>query len=226
MKRKNIILVMLLAIAGIFTMPGCTKDESPTPVIFKAAVPANPTPANGGQVDYVQGNTYTLKWDGAATSTWDVYLADTLYKSGVTGNSVTFTATAPGEISWHVYTIDANKVFSVSPTWSFTLWEPITIFLGNYTADEPAETYTYPVVFTRGNATTLDIDAYWNSWPAQFVLNFTDNTYAMAKTNFDAHWSGIESGTIDPKTGTIVGTYTIWKDGVVNETGTHTYTKD
>jgi hypothetical protein len=231
MKNKYLIIVLLLGLAGIFTMPSCTKDESPTPVVFKAAVPANPTPADGARVKF-ESTSLTLKWDGAATTTWDVYFgpagADTLYKSGVTGNSLTITVPVAGEYSWHVYTIDANKVYSKSATWNFTLWENITVYLGNFTVDEPAESWPTPyhVNFTRHDANTLDVDAWWDSWPSTFALDYTNNTYTMAKTDFGGGYEGEESGTIDPKTGTLKGNYTIWQNGAIIEQGPHTYTKN
>ena len=120
---------------------------------------------------------------------------------------------------------DANGVTTTGSTWSFTVFEPIGIFVGAYLVDEPAEGWTYTVNTTKGSDTTLKMDQYWASWPAIFTLNFTANTYAMALTDFGGGYSGIESGTITPTTGKMVGNYTIYQNGKAIETGVHTYTR-
>jgi hypothetical protein len=325
MKRKNIILVMLLVLSGIFTMQSCKKDEAPTPVIYKAAVPQNPTPAAQAVIPLIPaGNTVTLTWEGVATTTWDVYFGsvgyETLVASGLKANTYTITTDTSGEFNWYVQTMDANKVFTKSPTWIFFInspptapiltspkndsigfpvtgalewsatdaqgdaltyevylgtsstpgvvatgltdatyspsmvaetkyyWkivatdihgasassvvhsfttglEPIMTFTGAYTADEPAEAYSYDVNFTKATSTSIAIDLYWNSWPAEFAIDLSNLTYSMANTTFTSGYSGIESGIIDPATGTMTGTYTIWQNGVSIEQGVHTYTK-
>ena len=102
----------------------------------------------------------------------------------------------------------------------------IDTFVGNYTADEPAESYSYPVSFKRVSTTAVSTANYWNSgWTAVFTIDFVNNTYSMPNTAWDSGYSGIESGTIDPATGTMVGNYTIYQDGAAIETGVHTYTK-
>jgi len=324
MKRKNIIIVMLLLLSGIVTMQSCKKDEQPTPVVYKAAVPANPKPAVDGVV-LLAGTSYTITWEGSATS-WDVYFGpdgfDTLVKAGVNGKSLTVTAPSGGEYFWHVKTKDANGVVSTSPTWNFyinsaptvpvlaapaneavdfgvtgalkfsstdaeedaitydvyigatdttlalvaanvadetysptmtastkyywkvvandshgatatsAIWsfttglEPIMTFTGLYLADEPAEAYTYDVSFTKASATTIKTTNYWNSgWTATFTLDLVNNSFIMTSYTFSAGWTGVESGVIDPATGTMTGYYALWKGGVLQEEGVHTYTK-
>jgi len=115
MKNKYLIIVLILGIAGMFTMQSCMKDESPTPVVYKAAVPANPTPAEGGVVK-LDGTSYTLKWEGTTTTNWDVYVNDKLYKAGVTGNSLVVTIPEGGEVTWYVETKDANGIVSSNIT--------------------------------------------------------------------------------------------------------------
>ena len=228
MKRKNIILVMLLGIASIFTMQSCTKDESPTPVVFKAAVPANPTPADGGRIKF-ESTSLTLKWEGVATTAWDVYFGSaggtlTKVKSGVTGNTTTITVNEPGDYSWYVYTKDANNIVSESETWNITLWEDITIFTGLFDCDEPGYKH-YDVYFTRIDANTIEADNWWDSgWKVQLVLNFTTNTLAI-KTFVDGVYVVNGTGTIDQKTGNMVENYVVTKSGAVNDQNTHTYVK-
>jgi len=112
-----------------------------------------------------------------------------------------------------------------SPTIIFKAPLPIDAFVGKYVVDEPAEGWTYNVAFTRASITSLKIDKYWFSWPAVFTLDFDAKTYSMPKTDFGDGYAAIESGTIDPVTGTMVGNYTIYQNGAVAETGVHTYTK-
>jgi hypothetical protein len=327
MKRKNIILVMLLVLSGLFTMQSCIKEDKTPILVFYAAVPANPTPAAAGVIQ-MSGTSYNLKWDGKATTTWDVYVGTSdkpgLAKAGVTGNAYTFTATAGGEYFWYVSTKDANGMVSTSPTWSFFLnnppsvpklktpaanavgfsvvgaltwsvtdpegdpmtydvylgttntpglvksavadstyspamlptttyyWkvvandshgasstsavgsfttgakslDPLSVFTGSYLADEPAEAYTYDVTFALGTASSVTTDNYWNSgWVAVFTIDLTKLTYSMPLTTWTSGYSGIESGIVDAKTGTMTGTYTIWSGTKIAEQGVHTYTK-
>lgn len=328
MKRKHIILVMLLVVTGLFTMQSCSKEDQPTPVIYKAAVPANPTPAVDAVVP-LAGTTYTLTWEGTATTnTWDVYVGASedpeLAQSGVTGNSYTFTTTTGGHFYWYVITKDANNMVSTGPVWSFFInsaptvpvlttpeanaidfpvngtlewtssdaeedaltydvylgttdtpelvvggledasyspameastkyyWkvvakdphgaatssavgsfttglppaDPIAVFTGNYLCDEPAENYSYDVSFEMTSSTTIETANYWNSgWVGEFTVDLDNLTYSMPYTTWTSGYSGVESGIVDPTTGKMVGTYTIFKDGANIEQGVHTYTK-
>jgi hypothetical protein len=115
---------------------------------------------------------------------------------------------------------------SESPLWKFTTGAlPIATFTGNYNADEPAEAYSYTVSFTMVNGTTINTGNYWNSgWSADFTIDLTKLTYNMPLTVWGAY-SGIESGIVDPATGTMTGTYTIWHNTTIIEQGVHTYTK-
>jgi len=119
MKNKYLIIVFLLGLAGMFTIQSCTKDESPTPVIYKAAVPMNPTPAEGAVVP-LDGTSYVLKWEGTTTTSWDVYFGPAgdvkLVKTGLTANTYTVTVTEGGEYEWYVWTKDANGVTSSNIT--------------------------------------------------------------------------------------------------------------
>ena len=237
MKRKNKILIILIALSGLFTMQSCIKEDSATFSTHNAFTdPTVAAPVDGATVK-ITGTTVDLTWvstnaDGNAVIA-DVYFGTSskpaLFKAAHNSLKLSVPVEKGQTYYWRVVMKDANGITSSSPTWSFTIFEPIGIFVGDYTADEPAEAYSYPVTFTKASDTTLNIDAYWNSWPAVFTLDFTANTFSMAKTDFGGGYEGIESGTIDPATGTMVGTYTIWqtKAGVTSviEEGVHTYTK-
>jgi hypothetical protein len=323
MKNIKLRSVVLLLSLLIFTISGCKKDDTPDPVLYKAAVPANPTPANDAVVP-LAGTSYTLTWEGDATI-WDVYVGTTdpptLAQAGVNGKSYTFTTTTGGAFFWQVVTTDGNGIVSTSPVWNFFInsppsipvldspendsvgfpvsgalewsctdaegdaltfdvyidsintpgivaadladptyspslvastkyyWkvvakdphggtstsilksfttglEPIMTFTGDYTADEPAEAYSYDVTFTKASATSIQTDNYWNSgWTAEFTIDLVNLTYSMPYTEWTSVYSGNESGIIDPATGTMTGTYTIFKNGVSLEQGVHTYTK-
>ncbi len=343
MKNKYLIIVFLLGISGMFTIQSCTKDETPTPVVYKADVPSTPTPAVGVALT-LGGTPYTLKWEGT-TAAVDIHFgttkaaSDTVYKlsGGKTfdlkvlpsGGFTKGKTTVGGQYFWYIQTVDANGMvsstitepardaynfyinsaptapvlttpadgsvgFSVAGalTWTATdaeddgnltynvffgktdstmalvangltdatykptmvastkyFWrvvatdphnastssavhsftsglEPIMSFTGNYTADEPAEAYNYPVVFTKKSATAINIDAWWNSWAAVFNLDLVAGTYTMPYTVFTSGYSGSETGAIiNAATGKMQGTYTVWKNGVIVETGVHTYTR-
>ena len=240
MKKNNIFISVALVIFGMFAMQSCTQDNSPVPTVYKVPVLANPSPANASSFKLV-GNSMdvTLTWEGTGTETpkWDVYFGTdpsnlTKVASQITGNSYKVTITTGATYYWYVYTIDKNKVYSKSEVWEFTAVQPIDAFVGVYTCDEPAEGWTYTVSFAKLTATTLQIgngagsyDGWWASWTSVFTLDFTNNTYSMPLIDFGGGYSGEESGTLDPATGTITGTYTVYKKGVSIETGTHTYTK-
>ena len=132
---------------------------------------------------------------------------------------------------------DANGVMTYGPTWSFTIYDPISILVGTYTVDEPAEGWSYVITTLKGGATALTVgtgkssvtagaaDGWWASWVATFTIDFTANTYTMPRTNFGGGYEGQESGTINTTTGQMIGNYTVWSNGKVAETGKHTYTK-
>ena len=321
MKNKYLMIVLLLGLAGMFTIQSCTKDESPTPVIYKADVPSAPTPAVGFVVP-LAGTTYPLKWEGT-TGSVDLYIGldEATTKVTVTGKTYNYTAAVGGHYFWYLQTKDANGIVSTSPTWNFYInsaptapeltapadaavgfsvagaltwtssdaehdaikydvyfgttatpglvtvgqtaatfsptmvastkyyWkvvatdshgastssavhsfttglEPIMTFTGLYLCDEPAEAYSYDVTFTKASATTIKTVNYWNSgWTATFTLDLVKMSFIMTSYTFSAGWTGVESGVIDPVTGTMTGYYSLWKGGVVQETGIHTYTK-
>ena len=233
MKRKNLIAAMLPVLFGLLALQSCTKKEDATFTMYNAfSTPTVTAPLDAATIK-ITGTTVALTWvatdkDGD-TPLGDVYFGTDskpgLYKAGATGNTLTVPVTLGKTYYWKVVMVDANKVTTTSSTWSFTVFEPIGIFVGTYLVDEPEEGWTYDVHTTKGSDTTLKMDLYWASWPATFTLDFTKNTYSMPMTDFGGGYTAIESGTITPATGKMVGNYTIYSKGKAIEAGLHTYTR-
>jgi hypothetical protein len=237
MKRKNLILAVLPLFMVVLALQSCKKDEPMFQVYYAFTEPTAVAPLDGSTVK-ITGTTVDLKW-AATDADGDSPLADVYFGTSETpplykAANAALTLTVPVQLGvtyyWHVTMIDANKVMTYGPTWSFTIFEPVGIFVGLFNADEPAEDYSYDVTFVKTSANTILTDNYWNSgWNATFTLDFTAKTYSMPVTTWSAGYSGQEAGTIDPATGKMVGNYTIWqtKNGVksVIETGVHTYTR-
>lgn len=130
MKRKHIIVVILLVFSGMFTMQGCKKDESPTPVVYKAfTVPTgttSPAPSAAGTVKFT-GTTVDLIWaseGSGAANNWTVYFgtgkAPALFQSGVTAQKLTVPVVDGQTYYWKVETVDAKGVKTSSAVNKFT----------------------------------------------------------------------------------------------------------
>lgn len=238
MKRKLIFFVMLIALACLSTLQSCYKDGTVqyTHNVFTA--PSLVAPANGATL-HLTGTTVNLTWTSTNES-GDANLADVyfgtsddppLYKANHNALLLNVPVVQGLTYYWYVRMKDANGIPTDGPTWSFTVFEPIGVFVGAYTALEPAEAPShgsYPVTFTKFSSNVLKIMSYWDSWAGYFTLNFTANTYSMPLTDFGGGYWGIESGTINQTTGQMIGTYTIYNPTIttVTETGTHTYNKN
>ncbi len=196
-------------------------------------VPGTPVPAlNATNVSC----NPTIRWSATDPEgddlTYDLYLGTAAtpppYSAGLTDTSLAITATLLPNTAynWKVVAHDPYGGVSTSPVWKFTTGAlPVAKFVGNYNADEPAETYSYGVSFTSPTSTTIKTTNYWNSgWIATFTLDFSKLTYTMSSYTFSTGWTGVESGIIFPATGKMVGSYTLWLNGVVQEQGVHTYT--
>lgn len=196
--------------------------NTPSPAVAATKVSCNPTITWKATDPEGDDLTYDLYLGTTATPT-------TVVASGLTAATfaVTATLTPNAPYYWKVVAHDPYGGSSVSPVWNFTTGAlPINTFVGTFSTDEPAEAYKYDVAFTFGSASTIKTTNYWNSgWPATFTLDFTKLTYTMTAYTFSANWTGVESGIIDPVTGTMTGTYTLWLKGVIQEQGVHTYTK-
>ena len=233
MKRRNLILAILPILLSMVVFQGCKKDNTTFKIYQSFTTPTITAPVNASTVK-ITGTTVDLKWVSADqdgdTPTATVYFGTSsvgtpVYKTGVTGNTLTVPVEVGKTYYWKVTMVDANKVMTYGPMWSFYVFDPIAIFTGTFKADEPAEAYSYDVTFAKVTNSTIITHNYWNSgWDATFTLNLTANTYAMPLTTW-GNYSAIESGTINQTTGTMVGNYTIYYKGGVEEVGVHTYTK-
>lgn len=235
MKRKIIFFAILTALAGLMVLQSCKKDktvaftEHNTFTVAEAAGPADGSTIN---IPDTLG-TATLTWASTNKSgdaiKGDVYFGTSSNPALYHADNTALTLDVPIERSftyyWYVVMRDAFNITVASPVFSFTVYDPINVFVGDYNADEPAEAYSYGVSFAMKFHNAIVTENYWNSgWEAIFKINFTANTYVMPHTVWGTY-SGDESGTIDQTTGEMVGTYTIYHNGVSIETGTHTYTK-
>lgn len=233
MKNKILFVIMVLGFAGLIITQSCKKEAPVGYTEFHVfSTPVAAAPADGATIN-ITGTTVDLTWessnpDGTASSA-NVYFGTSetppLYAAGVKTLSINVPVELGLTYFWSVTITDINAETVASPVFSFTVFEPIGIFVGDFNADEPAEAYSYGVSFAKTSPTTLLTRNYWNSaWDATFTLDFTANTYSMPLTVWGTY-SGIESGTIDPATGTMVGNYIIYHNGVNIEEGVHTYTK-
>lgn len=233
MKRNNLLIAVLPILMAIFVMQSCSKEDNTTFTVYGAFSEPVATAPLDGAVLKITGTTVDLKWattDGDSDAPIaDVYFGTdskpALYKAAHNSTTLNVPVTLGLTYYWHVTMKDANGVMTYGPTWSFLVFEPVGVFVGSFNCDEPAEDYSYDVSFAKVTATTIKTDNYWNSgWAATFTLDFTKNTYSMPLTTWSSY-SAIESGTINPTTGKMIGNYTIYYKGGSIETGVHTYTK-
>lgn len=240
MKRRILLAAVLPLLFGLFMVQSCTKEDSKTFTIYQSfTTPVVSAPTDGATVK-ITGTTVDLKWvttdqDGDAPNATIYFGTDSkpaLYKSGLAASTLTVPVTVGVTYYWKVVMTDANKVTTTGPTWSFTVYDPLSVFVATYVCDEPAEGWNYVVSFKKLSANQLQIgngagtyDGWWASWKATFTLDLTANTYSMPLTDFGGGYKGQESGTINQTTGKLVGNYTVWQNGAVIETGVHTYTK-
>lgn len=244
MKIRSLIVAVLPVLLGLIALQSCKKEDGTITMYQSFTTPTVSAPLDGTTVK-VTGTTLDLKWvstdqDGD-TPKADVYFGTdskpALYKSAVAGNTLNVPVAAGVTYYWKVTMKDANGVMTYGPLWSFTIYDPMSVLVGTYTVDEPAEGWSYVITTYKGGATALTVgngkasvtpgagDGWWASWVATFNINFTTNTYDMPKTNFGGGYEGQESGTINTTTGQMIGNYTVWYNSKVIETGKHTYTK-
>ena len=237
MKRKYILLLMLPVVLVMFALQSCNKKDNGYYKVYHAFTQATPVAPVDGALLHLPIGTTTVDLSWASTNADgdspvdNVYFGTTatppLYKTRNTGLTLAAVPVDLGQTYyWSVTMIDVHGVYTYAPVWSFTVYDPVSIFIGSYTVDEPAEGWTYKVNLSKISETALGIDLYWASWPATFTIDLTANTYSLPRTNFGGGYEGQESGTMDPATGTLKGTYTIWYKGAIAEQGPHTYTKN
>ena len=126
MKRKILFFVMLVTIAGLFTIQSCKKDAPLEPTAYLAAMPEAPVPALDAIIPFTgTGQSINLAWSGTATNAikWDVYFGDSespdKVASNVAANTYTTSITKGGLYFWQVVTTDAFNITTKSPVWSF-----------------------------------------------------------------------------------------------------------
>lgn len=127
MKRKNIILVTLLVLAGLFTIQSC-KDEAPTVITEQAFTQPeiiSPVVRADGTVLFT-GSTVNLTWKSVNPGDpekWDVYFGTSdnppLYKAALTAQTLTVPVVDGQEYYWKVVVVDANGVATKTPVNSF-----------------------------------------------------------------------------------------------------------
>lgn len=223
----------------------CKKDDAVAPKTFLAFSEPTATAPLDMQVIHITGTSLDLSWNAAGgngeSPVSNVYFGTTAKPALVKSANATKTynvTVIPGlTYYWKVTVKDVNGVMTYGPTWSFTVFDPMSVFVGTYKVDEPAEGWSYIITIAKGSSTTLTVgtgkasvtpganNGWWASWVTTFTLDLTANTYSMPKTNFGGGYYGQESGTINQTTGKLVGTYTVWDGSGIIEQGTHTYTK-
>jgi hypothetical protein len=235
MKRKLIFFVMLITVAGLVTLQSCEDEKGEIISHYTFTEPEIVGPVDGATVDIGAATTVNLQWTSENLS-GDPVLADVyfgtsegpaLYKANHNALTLSVPVVKGNTYHWYVIMKDKNGIPTEGPEWSFTIFEPIGVYVGTYyVVDEGG--YDYELDFTKKTDVILQTDNYWDSgWHAEFNMNFTNNTFNMPLTSWlGGSYSAIESGTLDPVTGTMTTTYTIYHPaGVVIETGVHVYTK-
>jgi hypothetical protein len=233
MKRKNIILAMLPIILAIIVMQSCSKIENPAISIYSAfSEPKLVAPLDGAEL-HITGTTVDLSWTstnaGGDAILGDVYFGKEVNPPLYKANNTSLKLTVPVEVGqtyyWKATMKDSHGMKTYGPVWSFTIFDPLSIYLGDFLCDEPEEAYSYDVSFVKTGSNIIQTANYWNSgWVGVFTLDLTANTYSMPKTTW-GNYAAQESGKIYPATSTLIGNYSIWYKGNVIEAGVHTYTK-
>jgi len=128
MKRKNIFLVMLLVLAGLFTMQSCNKDDASNAILEQAFTQPeiiSPVVRADGTVLFT-GSTVNLTWKSTNPGDpekWDVYFGTSdnppLFKAAQAAQSITVPVVDGQEYFWKVVVVDANGVATKSPVNSF-----------------------------------------------------------------------------------------------------------
>jgi hypothetical protein len=132
MKRYILFFIMMISLAGLFTMQSCKKDTGVPPKVYGSFTdPVIVAPANGGYVS-VTGTTIDLQWESTDADgdplNWDVYFGDSsnppLVKSDNTSLTYTVTIEKGKEYFWRVECKDANGIITRSSEWSFIVIDP------------------------------------------------------------------------------------------------------
>jgi hypothetical protein len=128
MKRKNIFLVMLLVLAGLFTMQSCNKDDASNAITEQAFTQPeiiSPIVRADGTVLFT-GSTVNLTWKSVNPGDpekWDVYFGTSdnppLFKAALATQTLTVPVVDGQHYYWKVVVVDANGLATTSPVNSF-----------------------------------------------------------------------------------------------------------
>jgi hypothetical protein len=222
MKRKNIILITVLILSGLFAMQSCKKAAPIEPTQFVAAMPATPVPSADAIIPFTgSGQVINLAWEGAATNApkWNVYFGKTsaphLVASAVSANTYNTTITKGGLYYWQVSTTDVNNETTVSPVWSFDVNSNPAAPSGPIPANNAvgiSRTARINWIATdpEGDALTYDVFLGKTAIPATIVATgVSDTTYGVIKplsAATDYYWKVVAT---DPYGGTSVSP--VWK---------------
>ena len=250
MKKYNIFLVMLIVIAGVFTLQSCTQDDSPIPKVQNTYnVPTATAPLSDATISPTTKTV--LNWNSTGGSTkWSVYFdnglgVDNLKQIRQNHSSDTVNvAVAEGKTyHWQVETVDANGVITKSSIFAFTvdvtptpkIVYNIDDFVGTYSVMEGTYGH-YTVHLTKVNSNTLQNDNFWDNapnplWVIQYVFDdygnvtLTPSTYRTAATSMTVY-SVTGSGTYNVTTKGLSVDYTVIKNVyTLHDDGTTTTVK-
>jgi hypothetical protein len=191
MKRKIIFFAMLLGLTGLLAIQSCKKTEGPEPVLYEAAMPANPSPAVDGILPFTgTGQTVTLTWDGTATVApkWNVYFgtsdAPEVVATNVSGNSYTVTLDAGGVYYWKVTTTDANGIETpdVETLWNFDVNSnpdiPVLTPANGATGVNSTAALTWTATDPEDDDLTYNVYLGKTTAPGPVATNLTAATYS------------------------------------------------
>jgi hypothetical protein len=222
MKRKIIFSVIVLVIAGIFTIQSCKKASPLEPVEFIAALPGAPQPVNETIIPFTgSGQTVNLTWEGVSSTatSWDVYFgrqSNPPKVATVTSNAYTANIGAKGGVfNWRVIGTDANGKTTESPVWSFDVNSNPAVPSGpvpatNATGVSRTARINWIASDPEGDALTYDVYLGKATVPVTLVATgISDTTFAVTtplSVSTDYYWQIVAH---DPFGG--ISTSPVWK---------------
>lgn len=219
------------------------KVKSISP-IWNFEVNSNPTTTLLSPANNATGVSVTslLKWSQYKCDpegddlTYDVYFGTTktpaVVKTALTDTTFAPTLSTLTKYYWKIVVKDPYGGTFTSPVDSFTTGNlPVVAFINSYNVAENSVqngAYAYTCSFTKVDNSTIKCDNWWDSgWAAQFVLNYTKNTFVMTPFTFTSGaniYLATGSGKINQTTGEIILTYSVTKNGVLLENGVDDFT--
>jgi len=230
----------ILSLAGIILMltiafSSCKKDDEFIPGLKSASV----TPANNGITDAVAA--LDLKWDGIAAVRYNIYFGEqsipSLYKSGITTQTLNVPVTGGRTYYWQIGTINADGKETLSQVYTFKVKILLELdkFTGLFDCDEPKYAH-YDVNMTKAGKDTLLIDNFWDlKWKLSYVFDEMGNVKIVPSTfspdpSLKVSVSG--TGTFDAEKNKFTVNYVVLQDASMGsplaieiDRNTHTYVK-